>query len=184
SCRSGGEAGRHEGSASPAEGRAKRLTAGAVMRPHALSLRARSFFAELNEYTCGGRRVQEGNALSFRTHARHFVDQANSPSPATAHGGLQIIHRKADVVDPRPPALHETADRRLRTLGLQQLYQRLARFQPGYASAVGVIQLHLGQSQNVAVEREDLLEVPDRNSHVSDTRTCGWAFIFAAGYRF
>ena len=69
-------------------------------------------------------------------------------------------------MNPWSALLQEPRDRGFRVSGLQKLHQRLARAEPDNVSAVGVIEVDLGQSEHVAKKRQALGEGLDGDPDV------------------
>jgi len=110
--------------------------------------------------------VEKRNSFSLSTDARHVVDQLKTGLTAALENGIQVVHRKADVVNPGTALLHEPPDRRVRLDGFQQLDQRFSRCKSRDLCPIRIIQLDLGQAKNIPEKRHALAERPDRDANV------------------
>ena len=63
--------------------------------------------------------MQECNPLSLRADARLFVDELNPCRPAALEHRVQVVDRKADVMNSWTALGHEARDRRPRIIGFQ-----------------------------------------------------------------
>ena len=93
--------------------------------------------------------MQEGDPLSLGSNAWLFVYELETGSAAALESGVEIVHREADMVDPRTAFGDEPGDRRLRIVRLQQLDQRIASREPCYARAIGVVEGGFGQPEHI-----------------------------------
>lgn len=110
--------------------------------------------------------MQKSDSFSLGTDARHLVDQLKPGTPAALENGIEIVDRKADVVNPGTALFHEPADRRVRFDGFQQLDQGFSRGKAGDLRPIRIIQLHLGQAEDIAEKRHAFAERPHRNANV------------------
>jgi hypothetical protein len=110
--------------------------------------------------------VQECNPLSLRADARLFVYELDAGRPAALERRVQIVDRKADVMDSRTALRHEASDRRRGIVRLKKLNKRLARAEPHYLRAVGIVEAHLFQAQYVAKKRETVGDCLNRDPDV------------------
>lgn len=113
--------------------------------------------------------MQKGDALSLRANARLLVDELNSGPAAALQRGVEIVNRKADVMNAGSPLRHEASDRRGRVARLQKLYQRLAGGEAHYAGPVGVIERNLGQAQHIPEKWKALGKDLYRDADMGDT---------------
>lgn len=98
------------------------------------------------------RGVQKGDAFPLGANARLLVDQTNTAIAASGQRSVQIVHRKADVMDAGTAAFEESADRRVGRVGLQKLYQGVAGLEAADPGAIAVSQLGLGHSEDIAIK--------------------------------
>ena len=98
--------------------------------------------------------MQKYDSLSLGADSRLLVDELDASRPAPLDHRIEVVDRKADVMDSRSPLRYEARDRRGRVVGLQQLYQRLAGAEARYVRAVGVIERNFGQPQHIPEERK------------------------------
>ncbi len=94
--------------------------------------------------------MQESNPFALRANARSLVDELNPRLPASLERPVQVVYRKADVVDSRAAAGNEPADRGIRVVCLQQLHQRLTGRKPHYARPIGIIELYSLEPEHIA----------------------------------
>jgi hypothetical protein len=97
--------------------------------------------------------VEEGNSLSLSADSWDLIDQSNTRCLAPFEGGVEIIHRKTDVMDPRPAFGNELPDGRVLGLSFQQLNERFASGHSGDSCSVGVVQGSFWELENVSIER-------------------------------
>ncbi|MEA2764368.1 MAG: hypothetical protein QOK07_772 [Gemmatimonadaceae bacterium] len=116
--------------------------------------------------------MQKCNPFSLGAYARCFVDELNAGSAAALERRVQIVDRKADVMDSRTALGHEARDWRGGIIGFQQLNKRVSRAESRYPGAVGTVEADLSQSQYVPKERETLGDCLDRDP---DVRNAGAA---------
>src|SRR5512146_543544 len=128
---------------------------------------------ELDEDPRRRRRMQERNALTLGSDPGRLVDQPQPMLPATGEGGVEIVDRKADVVDARAALGDEPGDWRIGGFRLEQLDERLAGREAYDARTVGIGQRDLGQPKHVAIERQTLGQRAHGNSDVGNRRACG-----------
>ena len=119
--------------------------------------------------------MKEGDSLFLRANSWGLIDESNAGGATALEDLVEVVNGEADVMDPRAAFGHKAANRRVRGFRFEELDQRFSGDEPGNGSTVGVIQRHLGQIENVAVERQDLFERADRYSDVRETRSAtGW----------
>jgi hypothetical protein len=71
---------------------------------------------------------------------------------------------------------HEPADGRVGGFRLEELDEGVARCKSGNRRSVGVVERHFGKSEDIAVERQYLVEGSNRNTNVRDSSPAsgGW----------
>ena len=114
--------------------------------------------------------MNESDSLAFGAHTRGFVNQPCPRIPAALQSRVQIVHRKADVMNRRATAGDESADWRVRLCRLQQLDNRSSRIQSRYPRAVGVPQIDGREPQDFPVERENLGDGAHGNPDMGNSR--------------
>lgn len=102
--------------------------------------------------------MQEGDSFSLGSDARFLVDELNASSAAPVECRLEVVDGKADVMDSGSALRHESRDRGGGIVGLQQLDEGLSRTEPNDARAVGIIELHLPQPQDIAEKGKGVAE--------------------------
>ena len=80
--------------------------------------------------------MQKGNAFPFRAHARHFIDQPYPGVAAALESRIQVVYRKADMVDSWATPVNVLRDGRTGSGGLQKLHERLSRLAAAAATAI------------------------------------------------
>lgn len=110
--------------------------------------------------------MQECDSLSLSANARLVIDDLDACPPAALEHGVQVVDRKADVMDAGSAFGHEARDRRRRVSGLEKLNEWLAGAQANDARAVRIIEGNLAQTQHIPKKREALGESLDRDSNV------------------
>jgi len=120
--------------------------------------------------------MQERDAFLVRADSGGFVDESDTGGPASLESGVEIVDGEADVMDARTTLLYEASDRRIRRFCLEQLDERFAGGESGDMRPVGVVERDFGQIEDVAVERQDLVEKAYRDSDMGETRSArgGW----------
>jgi hypothetical protein len=98
--------------------------------------------------------VQERDPLSFGTDAGHFIYELNAGSSASLQRRIEIVNRKADVVDTRSALRQKSRDRRRRVVCLEQFHQRLASTETDDVRPIGVFESDLPQPQYIPKKRE------------------------------
>ena len=96
--------------------------------------------------------MQKGDSLSLGPDPRLFVDELHARRPAAIQHRVEIIDRKANVMNTRSALRHEARDRGAWIAGLQQLDQRIPGLEAGYAGPIRVIECFLGQTQYIPEE--------------------------------
>jgi hypothetical protein len=107
---------------------------------------------ELHQHPARGAGVKEGDSLPLGADPRRLVDQTQAGGPAAIHDLVQIVYRKADVVNSWSALLKKASDRIVPGIGLQELDKRLTGLEAGDSRTVGIVELHLGHSKDVAIE--------------------------------
>ena len=120
--------------------------------------------------------MEKRNAFPFRTEPGGLVDELHAGGPASVECSNDVVDGKTDMVDSRATLGHETANRGIRSLGLEKLHQWLTGGQPGNSGSVGVVEGDFGEAEDVAIEGKDLVETADRDTNVGDPRSArdGW----------
>jgi hypothetical protein len=96
--------------------------------------------------------MEEGDPLAFRTRARLLVNQPDSRLTTARQRRVQVVHRKADVVNARAALFQEPANGGVGFIWFEKLNQGVARDEPADPRPVAVSQLGLGHSQDIAIE--------------------------------
>jgi len=88
--------------------------------------------------------VQERDPLPLGADSRFLVDELKTRLPTALEGRVEVIDRKANVVDSGPAAVDEATDRGVLVLGLEELDNRLTGGEPDDARTIGVVQRNFG----------------------------------------
>lgn len=112
--------------------------------------------------------MQERNSFSLRADPRPFIDELNAGRATPIERRVEVIDRKADVMDARTTLRHEARDRRPGIVRLQQLNKGLARAKAHYPRAIGIGQADLIQTQHIAKKGKALGDRLDRDPNVGN----------------
>ena len=96
--------------------------------------------------------MQEGDSLSLRADARFVVDELDAGTAAPIESRVEIVNRKANVMNSRSALRHEACDRGRRIAGLEQLDERVAGGESRDPRAISVRQRHLRETEDLAKE--------------------------------
>ena len=113
--------------------------------------------------------MQKRDPFLLGADAGGFVDEPDAGCTTTLEGGIEVVNGKAEVVDSRPALGHETSNGRVRGLGFEQLDERISGFEASDRRAVGVVERHLRHAEDIAIERQNLIEGTDRNTDVRES---------------
>lgn len=102
--------------------------------------------------------MQKGDSFSLGSDARFLVDELNTRGAAAVECRVQVVHRKADVMNPRSALRYEARDWGCGIVRLQQLDERLPGAESHDARSVGIIEFHLSQTQNIAEKGKGVAE--------------------------
>jgi hypothetical protein len=114
--------------------------------------------------------VQKYDPLSLGPDAWSFIDELNARGLASLDHCVEIVDRKADVMDTRSAFRQKARDRRGGIIGLQQLHEGLSGAEANYAGAVGVIERDFPQPQYVPEKWKNLGDGLYRDSNVGYAR--------------
>ncbi len=121
--------------------------------------------------------MNKGDAFSFCPETRHLIDQPQPSSTAFLQSRIQVINRKADVMDSGAPLRDEFPDRRVVAIRLEKLNQRIACDHRGYVRPVGISNLRLLEPEDIGEQRHARRERLYRDSNMSDASTLGDFFL-------
>lgn len=114
--------------------------------------------------------MEEGNLLPLRADAGRFVDEPDACLSTAIESGIQIGDGKADVMDAGSATRHERGDRRVVSLGFEELDERVTSGETRDVGAVGIVERNLFESEDVAIERKDLIERAHGDADVGNAR--------------
>jgi hypothetical protein len=97
-----------------------------------------------------------------------FVDELNARCATALQRRIEVVNRKADVVDSRTALRHEARDRRAGIIRLEQLDEGLTRPEPDYFGAIGIVEADLLQTQYIAKKGKTLGDRLNRDSDVGN----------------
>jgi len=115
--------------------------------------------------------VEEGNLLPLGADAGRFVDEPDACVSTAVEGGTQVGDGKADVMNAGPATRHERGDRCVVSGSFEELDERVASGKTSDVGTVGVVEWNLFESEDVTIERKDLIERADSNADVGNART-------------
>lgn len=98
--------------------------------------------------------MEKRDSFSFSAHPRNIVDKLNSRLATARECAIQIVDRKADVMQSGPSLRHEPANRRVGVRRFQELNERAAGVEASYARAVRIIQVDLLEAKDVTKKRQ------------------------------
>lgn len=110
--------------------------------------------------------MEEGDPFTLGADARFVVDELQSGLAAPLERRVEIVDRKADVVNSGSPFRDEASDRGIRIVRLQELHQGLAGRETDDPRAIGVVERNLGQFQYFAEKRHGRCEGLHSDSNV------------------
>lgn len=115
--------------------------------------------------------MEEGDSLSLCTNTRDLIYQLDTSGATALERAVKIVHREAHVVNARPFPFDEARDRRRRVFPLEQLDQRFAGHEAGYARAVAVVEIHLFEPEDISIEWSALGEGSNSDPDVGNSRS-------------
>ena len=114
--------------------------------------------------------MQERDTFPLGTEPGRFVDQSDTGLSATRERTVEIVDREADVMDARATFGDELADGCVRMLGLEQLDEGVTGREAGDARTIGVVERDVWETEQIAVEWENLVERAHGDSDVGNAR--------------
>jgi hypothetical protein len=115
--------------------------------------------------------VKKGDPFPLCSNAWLLVDELHAGRPAPRQHCIQIVDCEADVMNARTPPGHEPRDWGVGVICFQKLYQGLARAEPDYVRAIGIVETDLWQPQYIPEKRKAPGEGLDRDSNVGHARS-------------
>lgn len=112
--------------------------------------------------------MKERDPLALHADSRNLVYQPDTGFPAPLQRCVEIVHREADMMDPGSTAGDEFPDRRVLSVRLEQLEQRLARLERADPRAVGIRYFGLVHSEDLPVERHRLGDRGESDANVGN----------------
>ena len=113
--------------------------------------------------------MQKRDSLSFRANPRLLIYELNAGAAAALQHRVEIVNRKADVMNAGSPLGEEAGNRRGGVFRLEKLYQRLAGAKAGDAGSVRIVQDNLRQTQYIPKKRNAICEGFDGDANVGYT---------------
>lgn len=117
--------------------------------------------------------MKERDSFSLCTKARRFVDQPDARLTTFLESCVEIVHRKADMMNAGAPTGDEFPDRRVVTCRLEKLDQRLSGDHGRDACPIRIIDLRLLEAEYVGEERNACRDGLHGDSDVSDAGALG-----------
>lgn len=114
--------------------------------------------------------MEKRDTLSFRSHPWSVINKADAAGPTSVQRRLQVLDNEADVVDARATALHEPSHGRVRRGGFEELDERITGGETDDGRAVGVVEWHLGESEDIAVKGQGIAERAHSDANMRDAR--------------
>jgi len=96
--------------------------------------------------------MQKRDPFLLGADAGGFVDESNTGRTTTRESGVEVVDEEAEVMDSGPTFGHKSADRRFRSVGFEQLDERVAGSEADDRRAVGVVERHVWQAEDVTIE--------------------------------
>ena len=97
--------------------------------------------------------MQKGNSFSLRPTAWLVVDHLEPRGATTLEGCVEVVDRKADVVDSRTPLSDKPGNGRLGVVRCEQLDQGFPGTEACDARAIRIVERNLGQAEDIAKKR-------------------------------
>ncbi len=120
--------------------------------------------------------MEKRDAFAFCSHTRGLIDESDAGGPAPVERSIEVVYCKADVMDARPAPSDELRDGRIVGAGFEQFHQRFAGGQAHNGSTVGVIKWNVGQSQDITVEGQQVVEGTYGDADVGNAGTAAKRF--------
>ncbi len=114
--------------------------------------------------------MEKRDAFSFGTQTRCIIDESEAGFSAALKGAVEIVHRKADVVNAGASLGDIFANWRVLGLCLQKFHERFTGGEASDGGAICIVEWHLGQAKDVAVKRKQLVEGAYSDANVGDAR--------------
>ena len=114
--------------------------------------------------------MQERDTFPLGAEPGRFIDQPNAGLATTLERTVEIVDRKADVMDARAAFGDELADGCVRMLGLEQLDEGVTGRKAGDVRTIGVVERHDGEAEQIAVEWKNVVERAHGDSDVGNAR--------------
>jgi len=118
--------------------------------------------------------MEKRDAFPFCPSAWCFIDKPEAGITAALQGAVEVVHRKADVVNAGTPLGDVFADRGVVGLCFEEFHQRFAGRQSHDGGAVGVVEGNLGHAEDVTVQRKQLVEGTYGDPDVGDARAAAY----------
>ena len=118
--------------------------------------------------------MEKRDALPLRANAGRFIDKPEANVAAALQSAVEIIHRETHVVDAGTPSGEVFANGRVVGRCLEELHQRVAGRQPCNGGTVGIVQWNLWHTENITVERKQLVKGTHGDPDVGDACTAAY----------
>lgn len=121
--------------------------------------------------------MEKGDSFSLCSQAWFVIDQLDPPRAAAGEGVVQILDGEANVMNAWSATIDESRDRGLGGVGLEQLDERVTGCEAGDVSTVRIRERMLIESEEISIERKQLVDRANGDSNVRDARSTtsgGW----------
>ena len=113
--------------------------------------------------------MEKGDTFPLGAKSWNFINEAYTGRLAARERCIEVINGKTDVMDAGAAVGDELADRRIVSIGLEELNKRLTGLHARDMGAIGVIERDFGHAEEVAVEGQDVVQGPDSNANVGNS---------------
>jgi hypothetical protein len=120
--------------------------------------------------------MEEGNPLPLGSQPRCFIDQSNAGFPATLEHVVEVIHRKADVVDAGTAFRDKFTDGGVIRMPLEEFDKRFPAGHTGNAGSISVVEGYDGHLEHISQERQQIIEGTHGDPDVGDAGTAALRF--------
>jgi hypothetical protein len=114
--------------------------------------------------------MEKGDSFPFRPDAGSLVDEPNACRATPFEGSIEVVDGEANVMYARTAPRDEFSDRGIGALRLQQLDEGFSRLEPRDPGAVRIVEVGLGEAEDVAAEGQEVTEGADGNPDMGDSR--------------
>ena len=113
--------------------------------------------------------MDKGDPLAFSPEAGNLIDKLHTCRTTAIQHRIEIVDRKANVMDSRTSPREEFPDWSIVAFRLEQLDETLARGHSRDARAVRIGELDWRHSEHIAEKRQLTIDRRESNPYVSDS---------------